>query len=145
MGQAELVSSQAGDPKLHLTGTAGNSPFAFGVNNVHPPSIVRLGRPFSLSRTSPDGNLSLAVEEFAADHSSRRLADRSSTVYLKFEYGLGRATGGDEETRGLHGKYHAGSNHTRFESKTNNVSNGHEHQQPRALIDAYGNDTEEIF
>ncbi|KAF5472825.1 hypothetical protein F2P56_009504 [Juglans regia] len=104
LGQAELVSSQAGDPRLSSTGNA--------------------------------------VEEFAADHSSRRLADRSSTAHLKFKYGLGRATGGDEEMSSLHGKHYAGGNHTCFETKTMyNVSNGHEHLQPRALIDAYGNDT----
>ncbi|KAG2684248.1 hypothetical protein I3760_10G068300 [Carya illinoinensis] len=141
LGQAELLSSQAGDPRLSSTGNAGNAPFAFGVNKVYPPSIVRLGRPCSPSRTGPDRNLSLAVEEFAADHSSRRLADRSSTAHLKFKYGLGRATGGDEEMSSLHGKHYAGSNHTLQTRTMYNVSNGNEHQQPRALIDAYGNDT----
>ncbi|KAG6638973.1 hypothetical protein CIPAW_10G069000 [Carya illinoinensis] len=103
LGQAELLSSQAGDPRLSSTGNA--------------------------------------VEEFAADHSSRRLADRSSTAHLKFKYGLGRATGGDEEMSSLHGKHYAGSNHTLQTRTMYNVSNGNEHQQPRALIDAYGNDT----
>ncbi|KAG2688232.1 hypothetical protein I3760_09G085700 [Carya illinoinensis] len=84
-GQAELVPSQVGAERLSSTGNAGNAPFAFGANKVRPPSTIRLGRPSSPSRTRPDRSLSLAVEEFAADHSPRRFVGGGSPAHPVYD------------------------------------------------------------
>ncbi|KAG2688228.1 hypothetical protein I3760_09G085700 [Carya illinoinensis] len=141
-GQAELVPSQVGAERLSSTGNAGNAPFAFGANKVRPPSTIRLGRPSSPSRTRPDRSLSLAVEEFAADHSPRRFVGGGSPAHPVYEYGLSRATARDEEMSGRQRKHYSDNKHNHFETKIlHNLSNEREHQGPRALIDAYGNDT----
>lgn len=141
-GHAEVVSSQGGAQRLSSTGNAGHAPFAFGANKVHPLSNARLVRSSSPSRTGPDRSLPLGVEEFAADHSPRRFVDRGSPSHPVFEYGLGKTTGRDEKMGGWKKKHFSDNSKNCFETTTAySLSNGHEHQRPRALIDAYGNDT----
>ncbi|KAM3749364.1 hypothetical protein ACB098_05G178900 [Castanea mollissima] len=137
-GHAEVVSSQVGAQRLISTGDAGHTPFAFGANKVHPPSTARLARPSSPSRTGPDRSLSLAGDEFAAENSPRRFVDRASPSH-PFEYGLGRVIGRDDETSGWQRKHYSDNNQKT--TAAYHLGNGHEHQRPRALIDAYGNDT----
>lgn len=141
-GQGELVPSQDGAQRLSSTGNAGRAPFSFGANKAHSSSSIRVGKPYSPSRSGPDRALSLAVEEFSEDNSARRFVDRGSPAHSTFEYGLGRATGRAEEKSVWQRKDYSDSAHNRFEASTlYNHSNGHENQQPRALIDAYGSDT----
>ncbi|KAL4628469.1 hypothetical protein ACB092_05G240600 [Castanea dentata] len=121
-GHAEVVSSQVGAQRLISTGDAGHTPFAFGANKAHPPSTARLARPSSPSRTGPD----------------RRFVDRASPSH-PFEYGLGRVIGRDDETSGWQRKHYSDNNQKT--TAVYHLGNGHEHQRPRALIDAYGNDT----
>lgn len=140
-GHTEVISSQAGPQRLGSTGDAGHTPFSFGANKVRPPSTARVARTSSPSRIGPDRSLSLAADEFAADNSPRRFVDRASPSHSIFEYGLGRATGRDDETSSWKRKHYSDNNQNRFETTTvYNLGNGHEHQRPRALIDAYGND-----
>lgn len=68
------------------------------------------------------------------ENSPRRL-EGTSPSHPVFDYGIGRAIGRNEEMSEWR-------NLNRFESTSTsyNLSNGHEHQGPRALIDAYGSD-----
>lgn len=141
-GHAEGGSSQGGAHRLNSTSNAGQASFAFGANKVHPRSTARLARSSSPSRTGPDRSLVLGVEEFVPDHSPGRFVDRGSPSHPLVDYGPGKAAGRDEKRAGWQRKHYSDNSKNRFEKTTvYSFSNGHEHQRPRALIDAYGTDT----
>ncbi|TXG47081.1 hypothetical protein EZV62_026375 [Acer yangbiense] len=133
---AEVTSSQIGAQRLNSTVTVGRASFAHGANKLHPSSSSRLGRSLSPSRIGSDRILS-EVDEFTVGNSPRRIGGTSPS-HPVFDYGLGRGINRDEDISEWGRKQFSDDNRNRFESY--NPSNGHEHQGPRALIDAYGND-----
>lgn len=121
-------TDSVGGQRSNPAGSVGCATFALGANKLHPSSTSRLGRSLS-----PLG-IGSEVDEFAVENSPRRL-EGSSPSHPVFDYGIGRAIGRNEEMSEWR-------NPNRFESTSTsyNLSNGHEHQGPRALIDAYGSD-----
>lgn len=118
---------------MNPTGTVGRSSFALGANKLHPSSSSRLGRPIS-----PSGIGSSEVDEFFVGSPARRIGGASPS-HPAFDYGLGRKITQDEEVNEWGRKHYLDNKRNRFETSFN-LGNGHEHQGPRALIDAYGND-----
>ncbi|KAJ0081252.1 hypothetical protein Patl1_11076 [Pistacia atlantica] len=139
--RAEVTSSHVGAQRLNSIGSVGRAAsFALGANKLHPSSTSRLARPLSPSRIGSDRILLSEGDEFAVENSPRRL-DVASPSHPVFDYGLGRATSRDDEISEWRRKQYSDDNHKRFETSTSyNLSNGREHQGPRALIDAYGSD-----
>lgn len=75
------------------------------------------------------------------DGSPRRFADVASPANSVFDHGLARMISRENETSEWRRKHYSDNNHNRFEmSAAYNLSNGHDRQGPRALIDAYGSD-----
>ncbi|KAL1196384.1 Polyadenylation and cleavage factor-like protein [Cardamine amara subsp. amara] len=89
----------------------------------------QLESPSSLSgpRSNTAGNLALSSSAIGADGFPRRFSDGANPSNQAFNYGMGRATGRDDE-------------HMEWRRKDNLVQ-GNDHERPRALIDAYGVDT----
>ncbi|GAY34162.1 hypothetical protein CUMW_009990 [Citrus unshiu] len=121
-------TDSVGGQRSNPAGSVGRATFALGANKLHPSSTSRLGRSLSPLGIGSEG------DEFAVENSPRRL-EGTSPSHPVFDYGIGRAIGRNEEVSEWH-------NPNRFESTSTsyNLSNGHEHQGPRALIDAYGSD-----
>ncbi|XP_044461320.1 polyadenylation and cleavage factor homolog 4-like [Mangifera indica] len=138
---AEVTSSHMGSQKLNSTGSVGRTAnFVLGANKLHSSSTSRIARPLSPSRIGSDRILSSEGDEFAVENSPRR-PEVASPSHPVFDYGLGRAVGRDEEISEWWRKQYSDDNHKRFETSASyNLSNGLEHQGPRALIDAYGSD-----
>ncbi|KAK9268249.1 hypothetical protein L1049_010692 [Liquidambar formosana] len=138
---AEVTSSKVGAQRLGSTGRVGHTCFAIGANKQLPSTTARLVRPSSPSRNGPDRSLMSAVDDFAADNSPRRFVERASPSHPGFDYGPGKVIASDEETSDWQRKHTSDDKYHQFEtSVAYNLSNGREHQRPRALIDAYGND-----
>ncbi|CAN0852416.1 Polyadenylation and cleavage factor homolog 4 [Linum grandiflorum] len=73
-------------------------------------------------------------------NSPRRLAHGVSAAHPGIDYGLGKNGDRDEDADEWTRKRYLDDRH-RFESSSmHRMSNGHEHLDPRALIDAYGDD-----
>ncbi|ESR62314.1 hypothetical protein CICLE_v10014158mg [Citrus x clementina] len=121
-------TDSVGGQRSNPAGSVGRATFALGANKLHPSSTSRLGRSLSPLGIGSEG------DEFAVENSPRRL-EGTSPSHPVFDYGIGRAIGRNEEVSEWR-------NPNRFESTSTsyNLSNGHEHQGPRALIDAYGSD-----
>ncbi|XP_022723650.1 polyadenylation and cleavage factor homolog 4-like isoform X2 [Durio zibethinus] len=138
----EVPSSHVGVLRLSSTGNVGRTSAAIGANKSQLSSASRVSRPFSLSRIGSDRLLTSEVYALASDDSPRRLIEGASPSRPAFDYGRGRAIIRDEETREWQRKHFYDDYPNRSESslKANKLSNGHERQTPRALIDAYGND-----
>ena len=138
----EVPSSLVGLQRLRSTGNIGRTSVAIGANKSQLSSASRVSRPFSPSRIGSDRLLSSEVDELASDDSPRRFIEGASPSRPVFDYGRGRALIRDEDTRELQRKYFYDDYHNCSESSLNayKLSNGHERQTPRALIDAYGND-----
>ncbi|KDO75524.1 hypothetical protein CISIN_1g003277mg [Citrus sinensis] len=121
-------TDSVGGQRSNPAGSVGRATFALGANKLHPSSTSRLGRSLSPLAIGSEG------DEFAVENSPRRL-EGTSPSHPVFDYGIGRAIGRNEEVSEWR-------NPNRFESTSTsyNLSNGHEHQGPRALIDAYGSD-----
>ncbi|XP_044497012.1 polyadenylation and cleavage factor homolog 4-like isoform X2 [Mangifera indica] len=137
---AEVTSSHVAAQRLNSTGSVGcAASFALGANKPHP-STSRLARASSPSRMGSDRILSSNGDEFTVENSPRRL-QVASPSHPVFDYGLGRATGRDEELSEWWRKQYSDVTNKTFEiSSSYNLSNGLEHQGPRALINAYGSD-----
>uniref|UniRef100_A0A6N2L0U4 Uncharacterized protein n=1 Tax=Salix viminalis TaxID=40686 RepID=A0A6N2L0U4_SALVM len=121
--QAEVISSQVGSNKLQ------------------PSSISRLARCLSPSTTGAERPSSSEIDDFAAGNSPRRFVEGLSPSHPPSDYGHGRVAVRDDETNELRRKHYSDDNHYRFEASARySLSNGHEQQGPRALIDAYGDD-----
>ncbi|XP_021293757.1 polyadenylation and cleavage factor homolog 4 isoform X2 [Herrania umbratica] len=136
--QSEVPSSHVGVRRLHSTANVGHTSVALGANK----SASMVSRPFSPSTIGSDRLLSSEVDDLPSDGSPRRFVDGTSPSRPVFDYGRGRAIVRDEETRERQRKHYYDDYHNRSESSLNayKLSNGHERQTPRALIDAYGND-----
>lgn len=134
-------SSQVGAQRLNATGGISRTSFTLGANKLHPSSTSRLAKPLSPSIIGAERPLSAEIDDFAKGNSPRRLVEGSSPSRALFDYGHGRAIGRDDETNEWRRKQYSDDNHNRFEASiVYGLSNGHEHQGPRALIDAYGDD-----
>ena len=81
--------------------------------------------------------MSASVDEYAVDNSAGRIVERESP----HNYGVPKVVGRDEELSEWQRKQYSGDVRNRFQtSMTYSLSNGHQRQSPRALIDAYGSD-----
>jgi pre-mRNA cleavage complex 2 protein Pcf11 len=129
--QAEVISSQVGVDRASLT---------LGSNKLQPSSTSRLARRLSPSTTGAERPSSSEIDDFAAGNSPRRFVEGLSPSHPPFDYGHGRVVVRDDETNELRRKHYSDDNHYRFEASARSLSNGHEQQGPRALIDAYGDD-----
>ncbi|CAK7351047.1 unnamed protein product [Dovyalis caffra] len=130
--KSEVIPSQVGVGRTSLT---------LGSNKLQPSSTPRLARRLSPSTTGAERPLSSEIDDFAAGNSPRRFVEGLSPSHPLFDYGHNRAFVRDEETNELRRKHYSDDNHNRFEASARySHSNGHEHQGPRALIDAYGDD-----
>ncbi|KAM1005101.1 hypothetical protein ACFX2I_005196 [Malus domestica] len=125
--------------RLNSTGSVSHSPFALGSNQLHPSSTARLARSSSPSNIGLDRSLPSAVDEYAAEQSPRRFVERASPSNSVFDYRLGGAMGKDEESNEWRRKRYLDGSQKWFD--TSAAYNGVDHQNPRALIDAYGKDS----
>ncbi|KAJ6363999.1 hypothetical protein OIU76_029022 [Salix suchowensis] len=130
--QAETISSQVGVSHTSLS---------LGSSNLQPSSTSRLARRLSPSTTGAERPLSSEIDDFAVGNSPRRFVEGLSPSHRVFDYGHSRAIVRDEEANESRRNNYSNDNHNRFEPSTRyRLSNGLEHQGPRALIDAYGDD-----
>uniref|UniRef100_A0A2P2LAL4 C2H2-type domain-containing protein n=1 Tax=Rhizophora mucronata TaxID=61149 RepID=A0A2P2LAL4_RHIMU len=137
----EVIFSQVGTQRLNTTAGAGRTSFAHGANKPHPSSTSRLVRPLSPSRISAERPLAPEIDDFAPGISPRRFVEGASPSCAVFDYGPSRAIGKDEETTEWRRKHYSDDNRNRFETSiAYSLSNGHDLERPRALIDAYGDD-----
>ncbi|KAB2078395.1 hypothetical protein ES319_A06G159100v1 [Gossypium barbadense] len=139
----EVPSSHVGVQRLSSTGNVGRTSLAIGANKSQLSSASRVSRPFSPSRIGSDRLLSSEVDDLPSDDSPRRFAEVASPSRPPvFDFGRGRGTIRDEETREWPRKHFYGDYRNCTESSLNayKLSNGNERQTLRALIDAYGND-----
>ncbi|KAG4907739.1 hypothetical protein JHK86_056223 [Glycine max] len=94
----------------------------------------------SPSRIGVDRPLSASMDEYAVDNSAVRLIERNSP-HPAVDYGVAKALGRDVDLTEWQQKQYPGDGRNRFPtSVTYSLSNGHQRQSPRALIDAYGSD-----
>lgn len=132
--ERSTVVDSVGGEKLDPSGNASNTNFGFVSSKPHQflSSSSRLGISSSPSRIGIDRPLSASMDEYAIERDSPHHA---------FDYGVAKALGRDVELSEWQRKQYAGDGRNRFStSSTYNLSNGHQRQSPRALIDAYGSD-----
>ncbi|KAF2304987.1 hypothetical protein GH714_000907 [Hevea brasiliensis] len=138
---AEITSSQVGAQRLNPTGSVGHTSFMPGANKLHPSSSSRLARRLSPSRVGAERPLPSEVDDFAMGNSPQIFVDGASPSHPVLNYGNVKVIGRDEETNEWRRKHYSDDNHNRLEASiAHGLSNGHERQGPRALIDAYGDD-----
>ncbi|QCE08372.1 pre-mRNA cleavage complex 2 protein Pcf11 [Vigna unguiculata] len=131
-----------GAEKLDSSGNANNTNFGILGSKTHQilSGSSRLGISSSPSRSGHDRHLSAPMDEYAADSSANRLIERDSP-HPAVDYGVGKAIGRDMELSEWQRKQYGGDGRNRFPTSiTYSLSNGHQRQSPRALIDAYGSD-----
>ena len=134
-----VLSSQTGGERLEPTGSAVQTSFVTG--KIHPPFTGRLGRVSSPSGIGLNRPLSASIDEYSVDSSASKMVERESPSHAAFDYGVGKAIARDEELSEWPRKQFFSDSRNRFPiSATYNLSNGHQRQSPRALIDAYGSD-----
>ncbi|GMJ14593.1 PCF11P-similar protein 4 [Hibiscus trionum] len=138
----EVPSAHIGVQRLSSTGNVGRTSVAIGANKPQLSSASRVSRPFSPSTIGSDRLLKSEVDDLPSDDSPRRFAEIASPSRPGFDFGHGRGTIKDEETREWQKKHFCGDYRNSSESSLNayKLSNGNERQTLRALIDAYGND-----
>ncbi|KAE9618621.1 hypothetical protein Lal_00047908 [Lupinus albus] len=133
------VDSVAGE-KLDSSGKASNTSFGLVASNTHQFVSSRVGTPSSPSRIGVGRPLSSSIDEYAVDNFATRITERESPRPA-VDYGIVEASGRDEELSDWHRKQYSGDGRNRFQtSLAYRLSNGHQRQSPRALIDAYGCD-----
>ncbi|XP_017414838.1 polyadenylation and cleavage factor homolog 4 [Vigna angularis] len=136
------TADSVGAEKLDSSGNANNTNFGILGSKTHQilSGSGRLGISSSPSRSGLDRPLSASMDEYAADSSANRLIERDSS-HPAVDYGVGKAIGRDMELSEWQRKQYAGDGRNRFSTSiTYSLSNGHQRQSPRALIDAYGSD-----
>ncbi|XVF27832.1 hypothetical protein REPUB_Repub14bG0143200 [Reevesia pubescens] len=138
----EVPSSHVGVQRLSATSNIGYTSVAIGANKSQLSSASRVSRPFSPSRIGSDRLLSSEVDDLTSNDSPRRFVEGASPSRPVFDHARGRAMIRDDETRERQRKhfYDDYLNHSESSLNAYKLSNGHERQTPRALIDAYGND-----
>ncbi|XP_030456974.2 polyadenylation and cleavage factor homolog 4 isoform X2 [Syzygium oleosum] len=109
-------------------------------NKLHPSSNAAFTRSLSPLRRGADMTFSAEIDEFPADSTLRNF-DRASPSHPASEYDLARAVGREDQSNDWQrnqffdvGRKRLGS------SAAMNLTNGRNHMNPRALIDAYGDD-----
>ncbi|KAJ7967655.1 polyadenylation and cleavage factor-like 4-like [Quillaja saponaria] len=138
--QLDRSVDNVGAERLNSLTSAGHTSLGFVASNVHRSSTVRHERPMSPSRIGLERSLSSSVDEYAVESSNIRVVDRESPSHAAFDFGVGKAIGRKDLTEWQRKPYSDDSrNH--FESSTiHSLGNGHDRQNLRALIDAYGSD-----
>ncbi|RDX80520.1 Polyadenylation and cleavage factor-like 4 [Mucuna pruriens] len=135
------VDSDSGE-KLDSSGNTSNTNFGFVPSKTHQflSGSSRIGISLSPSRIGLDRPLSASLDEFAVDNSAGRSIERDSP-HLAVDYGIAKAVGRGVELSEWQRKQYSGDGRNRFPTSiTYSLSNGHQRQSPRALIDAYGSD-----
>ncbi|XP_028767818.1 polyadenylation and cleavage factor homolog 4 isoform X2 [Neltuma alba] len=128
-----------GDEKLESTVNLGLANFGRGAK-MHQPLSSRLGRSLP-SGIRLDRPLSATKDECAVDNSSSRIVERDPLSHPAFDYGVGKAGSRGEELSGCEPKHHTDDGRNQFQvSMSGSLSNGHQRQNLKALIDAYGSD-----
>ncbi|XP_027365687.1 polyadenylation and cleavage factor homolog 4 isoform X2 [Abrus precatorius] len=127
-----------GGEKLDSSGNASNTNFGLVASKTHQflSSSSRLGLSLSPSRIALDRPMSSSIDEYAADNSAGRIIDRESP-HSTVDYGVAKA---NVELSEWQRKQYSGDGRNRLQTSTYNLNNGHQRQNPRALIDAYGSD-----
>ncbi|KAF5729025.1 hypothetical protein HS088_TW21G01182 [Tripterygium wilfordii] len=134
------ITAKVGAERLKSTGSLGHTSFVPGVNKMRLSSTSRLARPLSPLRIEGDVPLFSEADEYSVDNSPRRLIEVASPNPA-FNYGIGKAIGGDEETNEWKRRnYTDGDRYRAGASISYGLSNGKDHRGPRALINAYGTD-----
>ncbi|TKY51113.1 Polyadenylation and cleavage factor-like 4 [Spatholobus suberectus] len=141
--QLERSTVDSVGEKLDSSGNASNTNFGFVASKAHQflSSSNRLGiSSSSPSRIGLDRPLSASIDEYAVDNSAGRLMERDSP-HPAVDYGVAKPLGRDVELSEWQRKQYSGDGRNRFPTSiTYSLSNGHQRQSPRALIDAYGSD-----
>ncbi|CAL0300414.1 unnamed protein product [Lupinus luteus] len=133
------VDSVAGE-KLDSSGKASNTSFGLVASKTNQFVSRRVGTPSSPSRIGVGRPLSSSIDEYAVDNFATRITERESPRPA-VDYGIAKASGRDEELSDWQRKQYSGDSRNRFQtSLAYSLSNGHQRQSPRALIDAYGCD-----
>ncbi|XP_022720600.1 polyadenylation and cleavage factor homolog 4-like isoform X2 [Durio zibethinus] len=132
----EVPSSHVGVQRLSTTRNIGRTSVAIGANKSQFSPASRV------STIGSDRLLSSEIDDLVSDDSPRRFVEGASPSRPVSDYEHARAIIRDEETRERQRKHFYDDYYNRSESSLNayKLSNGHERQTPRALIDAYGND-----
>lgn len=126
--QGEGLISHVGAHAFSSTGYGGRAPFPLSADKVIP-SVSGAGRP-----------LSPLVDEFAVSESPGRLLERASPSNPGYNYGR-RVRGRDEETGDWQKRLRSDNFYSGIENVGSyNPRNGLDHNRPRALIEAYGQD-----
>ncbi|KAJ4838714.1 hypothetical protein Tsubulata_003159 [Turnera subulata] len=132
----QLDSDNVGTQRLNTMGGMGRTSLS-GANKLHPSSASRLGRPMSPSTMVAERPLSSEAGDLRAGISPQRFIEGLSSSHPISDYGHIRSEDKNEWRR----TQYAGDKRGRFEASiAYGLGNGHEHQTPRALIDAYGED-----
>lgn len=137
--ERSTVDSVGGE-KLDSSGNASNFGFVASKTQQFLSSSSRLGISSSPSRIGLDRPLSASMDEYAVENSAGRLIERESP-HPAIDYGVAKALGRDVELSDWQRKQYSGDGRNRFPTSISySLSNGHQRQSPRALIDAYGSD-----
>lgn len=107
---------------------------------MHQPLTNRFGRS-SPSRIGLDMPFSASVDEYGVDNSTNRIVEREPLSHPALDYGVGKALGRGEGLSGRQRTQYSDDGRNRSQnSMTYSLSNEHQRQSLRALIDAYGSD-----
>ncbi|KAK7280176.1 hypothetical protein RJT34_25238 [Clitoria ternatea] len=131
------AADNIGSDKLDSSGNVSNTNFGIVASKTN--QFISSGSRLGIS-SSPSRPLSACIDEYAADNSAGRIIERESPR-PSVDYGVAKALGRDVEMRDWPRKQYSGDGRGRFPTSiTYSLSNGHQRQSPRALIDAYGSD-----
>ncbi|KAK4258966.1 hypothetical protein QN277_005354 [Acacia crassicarpa] len=127
-----------GGENLEATVNLGLANFGRGASKMHQSLPRRHGRSSGIGLDRPP---LATIDECAVDHSSSRIVERDPLSHPAFNYGLGKAGSRGEESTAWKQKHHSDDGRNQFQvSMSCSLSNGHQRQNLKALIDAYGSD-----
>ncbi|KAK7308166.1 hypothetical protein VNO77_41763 [Canavalia gladiata] len=139
MERTSSITNSVGCERLDRTGTVGNTKFSLAANKIHQFVHSRVRKSSSPSRIGLDRPMSAYVDEYAADPAGRTV-ERESPHHT-VDYRVAKAFGREEELNEWQQKQFSGDGRNRFQTSMRySLSNGKQHQSPKALIDAYGSD-----
>lgn len=135
---AESVGGEAS--RLRSTENNIRSSYPPRANKLQPSPNAAFTRTLSPLRRGTDTTFSTEIDEFTADSTSRKF-DRASPSHPASEYDLARAVGREELSNDWQRNQFFDVGRKRLgNSSAINLTNGRSHMNPRALIDAYGDD-----